>query len=153
MNWGHLTTVFLLATFKFMFAPSTGSVLDLPFWHTYFAAVAGGTLSALFFFFLSEIIIKYNHKKKVARNLELEKQGLPIPYKKKFTKTNRFVIRLKWKLGMYGICFWAPFLLSVPIGSMVVAKFYGKLKKAFPLIVLGMFINAMIMSLLSYLVF
>lgn len=152
MNWGYLTTVFLLATFKFMFAPF-GGAMKLPFWETYFASVAGGTFSAFIFYYLSEIIIKYNHKRKIVKKIILEEQGLPVPIKKKFTKTNRFVIRLKWKLGMYGICFWAPFLLSVPIGSMVVAKFYGKLKKTFPLIVLGMFINAMVMCLLAYLVF
>lgn len=153
MNWANLTTVFLLATFKFMFAPSTGSLLNLPFWETYFASVIGGTVSAFFFYFLSELIIKRSHNKKIEKNLELERQGLPIIHKKKFTKTNRFVVRLKWNLGMYGICFWAPFLLSVPIGSMVVAKFYGKLKKTFLLIIVGMFINAMVMCLLSYLIF
>ena len=61
------------------------------------------------------------------------------------------LIQLKQKLGMYGLCFWGPFFLSVPVGSIVVAKFYGKLKKTFPLIVLGMAINAFVTSALAYL--
>jgi prolipoprotein diacylglyceryltransferase len=73
--------------------------------------------------------------------------------KKKFTKTNRAIIRLKQKLGIYGICFWAPFFLSVPIGSIIVAKFYGKQREAFPLIIVGMFLNAFLMTSLSYLLF
>lgn len=153
MNWGIITSVFFLATFKFMFAPFTGSGLGLSFWETYFTSVAGGSISAAFFYFSSELIIKYSHAKKVRKIEELERKNLPIPYKKKFTRTNRFIIRLKRTLGIYGICFWGPFFLSVPIGSILAAKFYGKLKKTYPLIVLGMFINATITTILAYLIF
>lgn len=151
MNWGFLTTVFLLSTVKFMFAPASGSAMGLPFWETYLASVAGGTFGAAIFYFSSEWFIKYTHSKKVKKREELERQGLPVPHKKVFTKTNRLIIRIKWRLGIYGICFWAPFFLSVPLGSIIVAKFYGKLKKTFPLIVLGMGINAFITCGLSYL--
>lgn len=124
--------------------------MNLPFWETYFACVAGGTFGAAVFYFLSEFFIKYSHNKKIAKNEALLAQGLPVVEKKKFTKTNRLIIKIKRSLGIYGICFWAPFFLSVPIGSLIVAKFYGKLKKTFPLIVLGMFINATIMVGIAY---
>lgn len=153
MNWGIISSVFFLATFKFMFAPFTGSGLGLSFWETYFTSVAGGTVGAAIFYFSSELFIKYTHNKKVAKNEELERRGLPIKEKKKFNRTNRFIIRLKHRFGIIGICFWAPFFLSVPIGSMIAAKFYGKMHKTFPLIVTGMFVNAMITSLLAYLIF
>ena len=153
MNWGLLSTVFLLATVKFMFAPSTGCGLGLPFWETYLTAAAGGTFGAAIFYYSSELLLKYSHKKKLGKREEMEKNGIPFIPKKKFTKTNRFIIRLKRTLGIYGICFWAPFFLSVPIGSIIVAKFYGHLKKTFPLIVIGMFLNALIMTSLSYLIY
>ena len=153
MNWGIIASVFFLATFKFMFAPFTGSGLNLTFWETYFSSVAGGTVGAAIFYFSSELLLKYSHRKKVKKQDELERKGLPIPIKKKFNRTNRFIIRLKQKLGIIGICFWAPFFLSVPIGSIIAAKFYGKSRKTYPLIVLGMFVNAMITSLLAYLMF
>ena len=150
MAWGYLTTVFFLATVKFMFAPAAGRTFDLPFWETFMACLAGGTFGAFVFYFSSELIIKYSHKKKVEKHEALERQGIAIIEKKKFTKTNRFIIRVKRSLGIYGICFWAPFFLSVPLGSIIVAKFYGKLKKTFPLIILGMGINAMITTLIAY---
>lgn len=150
MAWGYLTTVFFLATVKFMFAPAAGRTFDLPFWETFMACFAGGTFGAFVFYFSSELIIKYSHKKKVEKHEALERQGIAIVEKKKFTKTNRFIIRVKRSLGIYGICFWAPFFLSVPVGSIIVAKFYGKLKKTFPLIVLGMGINAIITTLIAY---
>jgi hypothetical protein len=136
-----------------MFAPFTGYGLGLPFWETYFSSVAGGTFGAAVFYFTSELFMKISHKRKMKKQIELEELGESIPVKKKFTKTNRFILKLKRKFGIYGICFWGPFLLSVPIGSIVAAKFYGKHKQTFPLIVLGMFINAMVTCSLAYLIF
>jgi len=150
MAWGYLTTVFFLATVKFMFAPAAGRAFDLPFWETFFTCFAGGTFGSFVFYFSSELLIKYSHNRKVAKHEEFERLGITIPFKKKFTKTNRFIIKIKRSLGIYGICFWAPFFLSVPIGSIIVAKFYGKLKKTFPLIILGMGINAIVMTLIAY---
>ena len=150
MSWGLIATVFLLSTIKFMFAPLTGSGLGLPFWETYVASVAGGTFGAAIFYFSSELLLKYSRKKKIAKEEEATRLGLTITCKKKFNKTNRFIIRIKRSLGIYGICFWAPFFLSVPIGSIIVAKFYGKLKKTFPLIVIGMAINALVTCGLAY---
>jgi hypothetical protein len=148
MNWGLISTVFFLATVKFMFAPFTGHAIGLPFWETYLTSVAGGTVSATIFFFFSEFIMKISHKRK----LQKANAGR-LKAKRKFTKTNRGIIKVKRSLGIYGICFWAPFFLSVPIGSVVAAKFYGKESRTFPLIILGMFLNALAMSFLAYLIF
>jgi uncharacterized membrane protein len=153
MHWGHYSSVFFLATFKFMFAPFTGSGIGLHYWETYIASVAGGCFSAAIFYFFSEVIIKYTHKKKIEKRERLLKEGKPVIKKKIFTKTNRSIISVKHKLGIIGVCFFCPLFLSVPVGSIISAKFYGKLKKTFPLIVLGMFVNAAITTALAYLIF
>ena len=145
MNWGLLSTVFFLATVKFMFAPFTGYAIGLPFWETFLASSTGGILSATFFYYFSELVLKIAQKRKQNSNKQSSKR--------KFTRTNRGIIKVKQTLGIYGICFWAPFFLSVPIGSVIVAKFYGKLAITFPLVVVGMFLNALLMSGLAYLIF
>lgn len=153
MAWGSLLTVFFTATVKFMFAPFAGNGMGLPFWETFLAAFAGGTFGSAVFYFFSELVMSISHKRKVKKQEEMERKGIPIPKKKKFSKTNKFIINIKHKLGMYGICFWAPFFLSVPIGSIVAAKFYGKLHKTFPLIILGMAINSLVTTSIAYLLF
>ena len=80
-------------------------------------------------------------------------QGLQWVNKQKFTFTNRLIIRVKRTVGIVGISFWVPLLLSIPIGSMIVAKFYGNEKKTFPLIVLGVFVNSFVLSALVYFIF
>lgn len=153
MHWGLFTSVFIFATFKFMFAPFTGSGLGLPYWETYIASVAGGSFSAAIFYFFSEVIIKYSHRKKIEKKERLIREGKPVKKKRIFTKTNRTIIRIKHKLGIVGICFFGPLFLSVPVGSIISAKFYGKQKKTFPLIILGMFVNAVATTALAYLIF
>jgi len=153
MNWAALSSIFFVATFKFMFAPFAGPHVGLPFYETFFAAFLGGSLSSAIFYFASDFFMEWSHNRRVEKNNLLDQQGLPVPIKKKFTKTNRMVIRLKMKFGKYGICFWAPFFFSIPLGSIIVAKFYGKLNETYPLILLGMAINATITTFLAYVVF
>jgi uncharacterized membrane protein len=153
MHWGLFTSVFVLAIFKFMFAPFTGSGLGLPYWETYIASVAGGSFSATIFYFFSEVILKYSHRKKVEKLERSIKEGRAVKKKKIFTKTNRTIIKVKRSLGIVGICFFGPLFLSAPIGSMIAAKFYGKMKKTYPLIILGMFVNAVVTTALAYLIF
>jgi hypothetical protein len=98
-------------------------------------------------------MLSYTHKKRILKNEQLLEKGLPIPLRKKFTRTNRLILQLKRKLGIIGICFWAPFFLSVPVGSIIAAKFYGSHKMTYPLIVIGMFLNALITTILAYFIF
>lgn len=150
MNWGGLSGVFLIATVKFMFSTFGGPAFGLAFYETFLAAFAGGSISAAFFYFASDKFMEYTHNKKMAKEKELLTKGVLVPHKKKFTKTNRIIIGMKMKLGIYGICFWVPFFFSVPLGSIIVAKFYGKQSQTYPLIVLGMAINAAITTFITY---
>ena len=56
-------------------------------------------------------------------------------------------------MGIVGISFWVPFLLSVPIGSIITAKFYGDDRRTYPLIVVGMFLNGVLTTGLAFLLF
>ena len=38
---------------------------------------------------------------------------------------------MKRSVGIIGIAFWAPFFLSIPLGSIITAKFYGDNKNTF----------------------
>lgn len=150
MKWGGYLSVFGLSTFKFMFSPGLGPTLKMNFLETYLSACSGGIVGAAIFYFAAEFFIKRSHNKRVAkRNYALE-NNIPFKEKKKFTRLNRFIIRIKMRIGMIGICFWAPFFMSIPVGSIVVAKFYGKRKLTFPLICIGMGINGLITTGITY---
>jgi uncharacterized membrane protein len=153
MNWAGITSTFLLATVKFLFAPFTAVHLGMHYYETYFASVAGGIFGSFFFYFGSDFLLAYAAKRYAKKLLWAKQNNTTIKVKKKFTKMNRFILRIKSTFGKIGICFWAPFFLSVPIGSIVVAKFYGNEKFTFLWIMLGMFLNAIVTTFLSYVIF
>lgn len=152
MHFGYYISFFLVSTIKFLFAPFGGPKSGLSFLETYISCVAGAIFSAAVFYYASEIFMKKAHEKRVRLMKEAEEKGMEYKAKKKFTKTNKFIVRLKHRFGIYIVSMYAPLFLSVPLGSIITAKFYGKEKKTFPLIVLGMFINGLITTGIAYLI-
>jgi hypothetical protein len=150
MNIGKYSIFFFLSMVKFLFTPFGGPAAKLTFMETYLSCVAGGVFSAFIFFFMSDFFMKKAVLKRREQYQAALKNGAVIPFKKKFTFMNKLVVRMKMKIGIFGVAMYAPLFLSVPLGSIITAKFYGKEKKTFPLIVLGMFINGLITSSLAY---
>ena len=150
MNWG-IISLFVLSTVKFSFAPFGGKIAELTFIETYISCCSGAIVSAAIFYFLSNYFIKKSIEKNAKIRQHFLDQGLPIPVKKRFTRMNKGVIRMKRSIGIIGIAFWAPFFLSIPLGSIITAKFYGYNKNTFLLIMLGIFLNGLITTGITYL--
>lgn len=150
MHWHLYISLFGFSMIKFMFAPFSGPLMKLNFFETYISCVAGAIFAAFIFYFSSEFFMIRAHKKRQAALHDSITNGTPLKYKPKFTRFNKLIVKLKRRLGIYGIAFYAPLFLSVPIGSIVTAKFYGKEKRTFPLILLGICINGAITTGLAY---
>lgn len=133
-----------------MFAPFGGPHLKLSFIETYFACSAGAIFSAAIFYFSAEYFLKRARKKRKAEFERAKKKGIPHKAKRNFTQMNKLIVRIKKSMGIIGTCFWVPFFLSIPVGSIVTAKFYGKQRKTFPLIIAGIFLNALVTTTISY---
>ena len=143
--------LFGLSFVKFMLTPFSGPALNLSFIETYFSCVAGGIASSAIFYYSAGYFMRRAHNKRVETEKEMMALGAIIIHKRKFTRMNKFIVRIKRTMGIIGTSFWAPFILSVPIGSIIAAKFYGHQKITYPLIVIGMFINAAITTGIAYL--
>ncbi len=150
MKFGVFATFFLLSTVKFMFIPFAGPSTNLSFLETYLICISGASFCAAFFYYLSDFFIKRAHSKQVLEYLKAKELNQPFLIQKKFTKRNKIIVKTKKSIGIYGIAMYAPFFLSVPIGSIVAAKFYRKNKRTFPLIISGMLINGLITTSLAY---
>jgi len=130
----------LLGALKFLvFAPiiavkhnfATGLILNL----------ISGTLGISVFYFLSDYFMD-RAKEKRARKI---RNGTAKP-KKNFTKVNKFLVRTKRALGMLGIAIISPTGISIPIGSIVMAKFYGDNKWAYPSLMISMVLWALLIG-------
>ena len=142
-------SIFLLATVKFMFTPFLGPAERLSFFETYILCVSGGIVSAAFFYFLSDYFMRKSKEKELKKIQKSTKTKI----KKKFTKKNRIIVKTKMTIGQIGLSLWAPFFLSVPIGTIIVAKFFRKKRETFILICIGMLLNAFVMTSFAYFVF
>lgn len=130
MNWGYYLTGFGLGTFKFLFshwsihaaAKFNGNKLN--FLELFIPTTLGAVITMLVFYYTSELIIEKSLQKKIEKNKKEIAEGKIPKQKKKFTRTNKTIIKIKSKLGQLGITLLAPLFLSIPIGSIICAKFY-----------------------------
>lgn len=145
-----LSGLFIFSIIKFFFTPLGGPGLGLSFWETYFTCVAGGIFGATIFYFSANYFMKRAKEKYNALRQKHLDEGKPFTEKRKFTRGNKFIVRVKMRLGIIGTAMWVPLFLSVPLGCIITAKFYGDDKRTFPIIVFGMFFNGAIMTSIAY---
>lgn len=155
MRWGVYIGLFGASTIKFMFAPLAGPHFDPPlsFLETLLSCAAGAIVSSSIFFFSARFFMDRAARKYQEKLRKSQEEGIPFKQKKKFTRMNKFIVRIKHSIGIIGVCFWAPLFLSIPLGSIIAAKFYGHKRIAYPLIVTGIFLNGLVITTLAYLFF
>lgn len=142
MSWGWILTGFGLGTFKFLFAhwgvygAAISSSYEIGFWEIFLSCTAGAWFSMTIFFFSSGILMRKAKLKRLNAIIEAEKNGKPFKKKKVFTRMNKTIVWIKRNIGIYGVTFLSPLFLSIPIGSIVCAKFYGSRRRTFPLMMI-----------------
>ena len=124
MSWYPYILIFFFAQIKFLFTPLAAYIKwpELSFLEIFISTVIGALFCFNVVYFLAKRIMTFFHKRRVARNLDPNKKN-----KKVFTWKNKWIVKVKRSdKGFYLICLFAPLFLSIPIGTIVVAKFYGQ---------------------------
>lgn len=120
-----ITYLVLLSTIKFLFVPFLSiHVHNYNYITAVLINISGGIIGISFFFKTSTYFIERSIRK---RREALEK-GNAKP-KKVFTRLNRFLVKVKNTMGMYGLAFIILPFLSIPISSIVSAKYFHLKKK------------------------
>ncbi len=132
--------LFLLSSVKFLFAPASTIALgyDLP--KTIIITFCGGSFGITIFYFLGSAISNWWAKHKKA----------PKKKKKIFTTTNRKIVFIKNKYGLIGLSLITPGIISIPVGSILAAKYFRHDKRTFPFLIASLFIWCMTLSSLAY---
>jgi len=122
-----------VSSIKFLFAPALSFSMGLNFIQTWISTSAGGIMGVVVFFFVSRWFLHlylryfsyYTHLIRVRIHSFL---NLSIPKfipARKFTRRNRFIIRLVRKYGLVGIVALTPVLLSIPVGTFIATRYYS----------------------------
>ena len=72
------------------------------------------------------------------------------PDKKKFTRKNRFIIAVKGKYGLIGLAILTPCLFSIPLGSLLAARFFDEDKRTIPYMSASILIWSLILTTFYY---
>ena len=111
---------FSMGTFKFLFSQwlAFGYCVqqDVPvtFFNVLIPTVAGAWVSSAFFYFSSGFFMKRASARRLKAMQRALAEGKPVPNKRKFTRVNKFVVKIKMNVGIYAVTFIAPLILSIP---------------------------------------
>lgn len=116
MNWLTYLSVIGISTLKFMFGPISGVALGLTWYESLICTILGMMLTVLAMMFLSNFFrrIEDQYFKKAKK-------------KSPFNKRNRWAIKVRQKLGMWGVALLTPILFTPPVGIILSLAFrYSK---------------------------
>lgn len=125
--WIEAGSMFLMSGVKLLFTPIfavLGAQDNFTLLEIALICAAGGALGSLIFFFVGKGIDKAGAKRPRK------------PGKKIFTKQNRKIVGIKHKFGLYGMSLTIG-IISVPIGAILVGKYFNTDKKAIPALLLS----------------
>ncbi len=128
----------LFAAVKFLFTPPAMITAGYGMVTTFVTTMIGASTGAITFFYGGKGILS------VWRKLFPPKKE-----KKKFTKGNRRIIRIKQNFGLWAFCFTAV-ILSIPVASILLAKFYSNGKKSIPVFIAVLGIWTVVLTVVCF---
>lgn len=138
----------LIASVKFLIAPFEAERYGFNFRDSFLITTSGGIIGIVVFSILGEIIA-YSWK----RILNFFKQSWgkrklvqETSQGKKFTWSKRFAVRIKIRFGLTGLVITTPSIISIPIGTFIIHRFYRKKIRNIFLLILSLIIWSFILN-------
>jgi hypothetical protein len=124
-------SVFALSMIKFPFSQVTATGLGFGFLPTFLITTAGGCTGVIIFYHASGWLLDRARRRRIRRMAEGHAP------KRSFSRTNRTIVRVKRSQGLSGLAFLTPILISVPIGSVLAAKYFRNDKRTLPVLLIS----------------
>jgi hypothetical protein len=138
-------TIIFFSTFKFAATfPVAIYLAKMTPLETLIFTNSGGILGTFGFMYLSEFLIRL-WTKYWPQTLKRNKSTRRV-----FTARNRRIVSIKRKYGLWGIVLLNPVLLSIPVGSFLMVKYYGLRMKNMLRLLAGQFAWSVIYVLFYY---
>lgn len=137
--WSKLVTIFLLSIVKYGFGLFTAINLDTGIIPSIIANLAGGAIGLLLFINFGEWITRKYYEIKYRNR----------PYHR-FNSWNKFLLKVRKNMGLVGIAFLSPILLTLPVGVMLALQITANKRKIFVYMFSACIIWSSIFFVLSY---
>ena len=143
--------VFLTCSVKFLPGPFAAvNGFDFNYLESVLITSTGGVAGVLFFYLISGWMMERYKIRKARTELNKRQAGTYVP-ERKFTTKNKLIIKIKKRFGLLGLVLITPPLLSIPIGSILVAKFFRKSKFSLPALVISVFFWSFTLTAFAFL--
>ncbi len=134
--------IFFWAMIKFLFAPALSLTITGNTWLiTYLVCISGAMTGATICYYFSAFIMNKNQERRARKGI----------IKKQFTRKNKLIIKTKNGIGLWGLAFLTASFISIPLGSIITAKFYRHDKKTIFIIYLAIAVVGAISTTITYL--
>ena len=141
----HAITVMTAGVLKFFFSAIVSYRLGNTYLETVLLTGTGGCLGTLAFYFGGSRVLEWFRLRHVRkRALAIARGKAP---KRVFTRTNRLIVRIKRGYGVKGLALLSPPILSIPITSILAAKYFRHDRRTLPLLLSSVVVWSFVLSL------
>jgi len=136
-------SVLAMGALKFLFAAPLSYGLGFGFLGTLTLLLVGGGLGMTGFFFAGARVMEWFRLRHMRREHKRLAKGLPPD--RIFTRTNRFIVRMKRDFGLPGLAVMPP-ILSIPITAVIAAKYFRHDRRTLPILLLSVVAWSFVLS-------
>lgn len=142
--------IFLLSAVKLLFAPGAAIASGIPATHAFIVTSLGACAGIAFFYYAGHW---FGNKVRTwyARYFGPKHPVEPLEEapRKVFSKQKRLAIKIKYNFGMIGLALLTPGVVSIPIGSVIAARFYYHNRWMLPLLWVSAVIWCLVLTYVS----
>ena len=140
MEFVQVVSWLIFSAIKFFLAPTAVYISGYSVLETMAITITGGFIGVLVFFYAGGAFFQW-----ITYRFSSGKES----QKKVFSKKNRAIIKVKRTYGLLGLAFLTPCLLSIPIGTIIAAKYYRNDNRAIPAFFAGVIFWSVTLTLMT----
>ena len=144
MNALHAITVMTAGVLKFLFSAIVSYRFGNSYWETVLLTGTGGCIGTVVFYLGGARVLEWLRLLRVRKRARAISSGQQP--KRIFTRTNRMIVRMKRGYGVKGLAFILPPILSIPITSLLAAKYFRHDRRTLPLLLSSVVIWSVVLS-------
>lgn len=133
--------VFLLSSVKFLLAPGLSVGLGFGFGKTIIITTLGGVSGVFIFYYFGAFIFSVIDKIRGSK---------PKPKKPVFTRKKRMFVKFKVKYGLPGLALLTPTIISIPIGTIIAARYFHNPFRTIPVLSISVFLWSLFLTTIVY---
>ena len=137
----QLIGLFLLSSTKFLFAPSTVIAAGFTYFETLALTISGGWFGVLVFYYFGRVLIELIMRSYFSKS--------PKKNKSPFTFTNKLIVKTKAKYGIIGLALITPVTISIPVGSILAARYFSRVRITVPLLLASIVLWSLVLTTIS----